>query len=156
MAPIEAVPAFAARLALYRIDDRARAVLAETWPLIAPQLDGAINEVLVAIAELPTIGHIVVQNRDLLKKLEVAHFEALLGGKLDRGYAESCRETVEQEAALGLDARVRSTSGTFVLKAALDALARRHRFTSAKVANTGKIIAQVISFDVANAMTLHR
>ena len=43
-----------------------------------------------------------------------------------------------------------------MLKAALDALARKHRFSSAKLAERGKIVSQVISFDVANAMTLHR
>ena len=41
-------------------------------------------------------------------------------------------------------------------KVALDALARTHRFSSAKLAERGKTISQVISFDVANAMTLHR
>jgi hypothetical protein len=46
----------------------------------------------------------------------VAHFQALLQGKLDQRYAESCRQTVEQEAALGLDARMRSTAGSYVLK----------------------------------------
>ncbi len=156
MAPTETVPAFEARLALYKIDDRVRSTMAETWPTIAPNLDRAIDEVVEAISALPTIGKAVAQNRDLLKKLEVAHFQALLGGKLDRRYAESCRQTVEQEAAIGLDARIRSTAGNFVLKAALDALAGKYRFLSARVMQRGKTISQVISFDVANAMTLHR
>ena len=43
-----------------------------------------------------------------------------------------------------------------MLKAALDALVRKHRFSSAKIAERGKIISQIIHFDVANAMTLHR
>ena len=33
---------------------------------------------------------------------------------------------------------------------------RKHRFSSAKVAERGRAVSQVISFDVANAMTLHR
>jgi len=152
----EPVPAFAARLTLYRLDDRSRAILAETWPIIAPELEPTIEDVLLAIAGLPTIGMVVAQNRELIRKLEVAHFQALLGGKLDRQYAESCRQTVQQEAALGLDARARSTSGCFVLKAAIDALTRKHRFSSTRFANRCKTMSQVISFDVANAMTLHR
>jgi methyl-accepting chemotaxis protein len=63
---------------------------------------------------------------------------------------------VEREAAIGLDARIRSSAGNFVLRAALDALARAHRFSPRKLAERGKIVSQVISFDVANAMTLHR
>ena len=108
----------------------------------------------MAVTELPSIGKAVAQNQDLVKKLEVAHFQALLGGQLDQRYAESCRQTVQQEAAIGLDARIRSTAGSFMLKAALDALARKHRFSSAKLAERGKIVSQVISFDVANANEL--
>ena len=43
-----------------------------------------------------------------------------------------------------------------MLKAALDALARKYWYSGAKVAERGRIISQAISFDVANAMTLHR
>jgi methyl-accepting chemotaxis protein len=156
MAPTEPVPAFEARLALYRIDDQTRLLLAETWPLIAPHLDRVIDEFVEAVAGLPKIASAVGRNKYLIKQLEVAHFQALLGGKLDQRYAETCRQTVREEAAIGLDARVRSTAGSFVLKAAIDALARKHRFAPSKVAERGKTVSQVISFDVANAMTLHR
>jgi methyl-accepting chemotaxis protein len=156
MAPTELVQAFEARLALYSIDDHARRTIKEAWPHIAPNLERAIDEILAATGALPLIGKIIAQNRDLLKKLELSHFRTLLGGNLDERYAESCRETVRQEAALGLDARIRSTAGNYVLKAALDALARKHAFSSRKAIAGGKAISQVISFDVANAMTLHR
>ena len=156
MAPFDSVPAFQARLALYRIDDQTRFLLAAIWPTIAPHLDRVIDEVVVAVMQLPAIGTAVAQNQALVKKLEVAHFQALLGGELGDRYAELCRQTVQQEAAIGLDARIRSTAGSFMVKTALDALARKHPFSSAKLAERGKIIAQVINFDVANAMTLHR
>ena len=156
MASIDLVPAFQARVALYGIDDQTRSLLAQTWPAIAPHLNRVIDDVVMAVMQLPNIGKAVAQNRDLVKKLEVAHFQALLGGQLDERYAELCRHTVREEAAIGLDARIRSTAGNFMLRASLDALARRHRFSSAKVAERGKALSQVISFDVANAMTLHR
>jgi methyl-accepting chemotaxis protein len=156
MASTDPVQAFEARLALYKLDDRARAILAETWPAIAPHLEYAIDEIVAVIHVLPRVGQIVARNSDLFKKLETAHFQALLGGALDRRYAESCRQTVAQEAAIGLDGRIRSTAGSYVLKAALDALARKHRLSSAKLIERIRIISQVISFDVSNAMTLHR
>src|ERR1700689_1702348 len=156
MAQTDLVQAFEARLKLYSLDDRARRILAESWPVIEPGLDEAITEIIVAIRVLPRIGEIVAKNAELYKKLEAAHFRALLGGKLDGAYAESCRHTVLQEAAIGLDPRVRSTAGSYVLKAALDALARKHWFSAAKVAERGRVISQAISFDVANAITLHR
>jgi methyl-accepting chemotaxis protein len=154
--PTDLVQAFEARLALYSLDDRSRRVLAEACPVLAPHLDKAIDEVIVAVRVLPQIGQTVAQNTEFFKKLQLAHFRALLGGKLDRDYAESCRHTVHQEAALGMDGRIHSTSGSYVLKAALEALARKYRFSAATVVAYGTVISKVIAFDVANAMTLHR
>ena len=156
MASTETIPGFRDRLALYGIDDRTRSLLAEAWPAIAPGLERAIHEILQAVSGLPRVGDAVAGNRDMVKELEVAHFQALLQGRLDQRYAESCRQTVEQEAALGLDARMRSTAGSYVLKAAFDALARKHRFSAARFAAQARSVSQAISFDVANAMTLHR
>src|SRR5579863_4125690 len=152
----ESVQAFDDRLVMYGLDERARRIVAETWPVIAPSLDGAIEEILAATMALPKIRDIVTANRALLQKLEIAHFTALLGGSLGAQYSQTCRETVAQEAKLGFDARLRSTAGSYVLKAALAALARKYRFSPARVADYGSIVARVISFDVANAMTLHR
>jgi methyl-accepting chemotaxis protein len=156
MTSTELVQAFEARLALYNLDDRSRRVLAESWPSIAPVLEQAIENILVVVHALPHISAIISRNSDLFKKLELAHFRALLGGKLDADYAESCRHTVAQEAAMGIDARMRSTAGSQVLQVALDALARKHRFSAAKLAERVRVLSAVISFDVANAMTLHR
>src|SRR5262249_62228322 len=66
------------------------------------------------------------------------------------------RRTAEREAEIGLAARIRSPAGNPVLRGALYALARTHRFSPAKLAERAKVVSQVISFDVANAMTLHR
>jgi len=156
MTPTGMIQAFQARLTMYGLDHEARRLVAESWPAIAPKLGAAIDEILAATGALPHIGSIIAEHRDFLKKLELTHFQALLGGKLDDDYAESCRRTVGQEAALGLDARLRSTAGSYVLKAALLALYRKHRFAPAKAAQCGIAISQAISFDVANAMTLHR
>ena len=113
---------------MHRIDERTRSVLAETWPVLAPHLERTIDEVVMAITGLPVIGEVVAQNKETIKRLEVSHFQALLGGKLDRNYAESCRQTVEKEAELGLDARIRSTSGSYVAQMSMEVLARKHRF----------------------------
>ncbi len=154
--PTDLVQAFEARLTLYGLDDRSRRVLAEAWPVLAPHLEKAIDDVIVAVRVLPRISETVAQNTEFFKKLQLAHFRALLGAKLDRDYAESCRHTVHQEAALGMDGRIHSTSGSYVLKAALEALARKYRFSAATVVAYGTVISKVISFDVSNAMTLHR
>jgi methyl-accepting chemotaxis protein len=156
MDPIEPIPVFEVRLAMHGIEERTRSILAATWPLLAPHLERTIDDVLTAAARLPNISAVVEHNRQTIKELEVAHFQALLGGKLDHTYAQSCRHTVHREAEIGLDARIRSTSGSFVLQMSLDVLARKHRLSSATLAERGRAITRVISFDVSNAMTLHR
>jgi hypothetical protein len=155
MPPADLVPEFETRRAFYKIDNRVCSILAAAWPIIAPTIDRSIKEVVEGLLDLP-IGERVAPNRDPIIKLELAHFQALLGGNLDHRYAESCRHTVEQEAQIGLDARIRSSAGNTVLRGALDALARAHRFSAGKLAERAKVVSQVISFDVANAMTLHR
>jgi methyl-accepting chemotaxis protein len=155
MTQTDVLQAFKARLVLYGLDDRARRIIAETWPAMAPNLERAIEENLVASENLPHVGKIIAANRELIKEVELAHFQTLLEGKLDQRYVEACRRTAEQEAAIGLDARMRSCFGSSVLKAAIDALARKYRLSSTKSAERCKIISQVIFFDIATAMTLH-
>jgi methyl-accepting chemotaxis protein len=156
MPPVDFVHSFEYRRQLYKLDDRSRRVLAEMWPVIEPTLEAAVDEIVAVLPVLPLLKDTVARHTDQLRKLELAHFRALLGGTLGRDYAESCRHTVEQEAAMGFDGRIRSTAGSYVLKAVLDALASRYRFSAARVVERAKVISQVISFDVANAMTLHR
>ncbi|MDE1972440.1 MAG: globin-coupled sensor protein [Hyphomicrobiales bacterium] len=156
MDPTAPIPIFETRLAIHRIDAGTLSLLAEIWPLLAPHLERTIDEVVVAIRSLPSRAEAVVEHGETIKQLEVAHFQALLGGKLDRSYAELCRRTVQQEAELGFDARIRSTSGSFVIQMALDVLAGKFRFSPAKLAERGRVVAKIINFDVSNAMTLHR
>ncbi len=156
MAAVEVLQGFEARLALHGLDTRACNILRQTWPVIASCLSDAIDEFLAATRHQPAIGAIVDQHRTLIKNLEMSHFQALLGGQLDGAYAELCRKTVQDEAALGLDSRMRSTAGGFVVRAAIRALVRRNRFAARKLARRCNVVSQVVTFDVSNAIALHR
>ena len=147
---------FEARLKLFGLGERERLVMRKAWPVIAPHLDHAIDDFLAAARDLPFISEVVAEHRSFIKKLETMHFEALLNGNLDGQYLESCRNTVQKEAAIGLDGRMRNTSGSFVLRAAIKALAHKYRFSPAKLADSSMVISEVLAFDVSNAMTLHR
>jgi methyl-accepting chemotaxis protein len=156
------IPGFEGRRAVYEIDGDACATLAELWPVVAPHLDGAITEFINSTSKLTPVGNIVDagkivrEHRDAIKAFEMAHFKTLLSGKLDEEYAESCRRTVEQETAVGFDARVRCNVGNCVLRFLLDVLVRKQPFTSAKLVKRVRVVSQVVTFDIANAMTLHR
>jgi len=154
--PDQLIQGVEGRYGLYELDAPARRAIKDLWPTIAPALDRAVDAILDATAKLAVVGPIVAPHRAFIKQLELSHLEALLNGELDHAYFESCIKTVGEEAALGFDARLRSTAGNYVLRAALDALARRYWYSPAKLAASTKLVSQVIAFDVANAMTLHR
>src|SRR5689334_21118971 len=152
----EAIHGVEARYALYGLDAQERNAIKQIWPIIAPHIESAVDAILDAAANLPNVAEITRKHRALIKQLELAHLQALLNGDLGPAYFESCQKTVEQEATLGFDARLRSTAGNYVLRAAIDALARKHRFAPGKLAESTKLLSQAMAFDVANAMTLHR
>ena len=154
--PSHLIQGVESRYGLYGLDAPARSAVKKLWPTIAPQLDRAVDAILDATQGLVLVGPIVEQHRDFIKRLELSHLEALLNGDLGQAYFESCKKTVGEEAALGFDARLRSTAGNYVLRSTLDALTRKYWYSPAKVAASVKLISQVIAFDVANAMTLHR
>jgi methyl-accepting chemotaxis protein len=157
----EIIPGFEARLALYRVDNDARTTVAQFWPVFEPYLEQSIEELVAAMSEAPAAGavnaaKIVGEQRDAIKRFELAHFQILLGGRFDEHYAESCKQTVKLETAAGLDARVRCNFGNCVLRSLLETLARSRPFTSKKLVKSVRVASQVICFDIANAMTLHR
>jgi methyl-accepting chemotaxis protein len=155
MANPELIQGFDARVALYELDERARTIMRKAHAVILPRLEQAIDRWLDAARSLP-VADIMVRNRDLIKQIEFSHFDVLLSGRLDEHYAASCKRMVTEEAAIGLDGRVRSSVGNFVLRAALDALAHRNRLSTRRFSEQAKIVSQFIAFDVANAMSLHR
>lgn len=156
MQPNELIHGVEARYALYNLDAAARRAIKQIWPIVAPHLAPAVDAILDAAARVPRLNPIVTGHRAAIKKLEIAHLEALLSGELDDRYFESSRRTVEQEAAMGFDARLRSTAGNYVFQSVVDALARKHRFSARRLSESVKLVSKVIAFDVANALTLHR
>jgi methyl-accepting chemotaxis protein len=152
----EPIPGIESRYALFGLDANTRNEVKALWPIVAPHAEHALDLMLAAVAHLPNISQVVEANRDGVKDLEIAHLEALTSGDLGAEYFASCRRTVEQESVIGLDARFRGTAGNYLLRVAVDVLARKYRFAPGKIAKYTKLISQVIAFDVANAMALHR
>ncbi len=144
------------RYRLYELDTEARSTIKHIWPIIAPDLDKAVDAILAVTRQLPHLRAAIEQHGPVIKKLEMAHLEALLNGDVDARYFESCRRTVAQEATFGIDARFRSTAGNYLLRGAMDALARKFWYSRKKLVANTKLVSKVIAFDVANAMTLHR
>jgi methyl-accepting chemotaxis protein len=144
------------RYNLYELDAQSRAAVKLIWPIIAPDLGKAVDAILAVAHQLPHLRKVIEEHGIEIKNLEMAHLEALLNGDVDARYFESCRHTVEREATFGIDARFRSTAGNYLLRGAMDALARKYWYSRKKLIANTKLVSKVIAFDVANAMTLHR
>lgn len=124
---------FEARRAVFGIDEAAQRSIKALWPVIAQYVEGAVDGLLGGSKQLPQLAQIVIRNWEAIRKLEISHFTCLLGGELGDQYIESCRRTVEEEAALGLDARTRCGSGYFVLRAVIRGLTRKNRLSPARL-----------------------
>jgi hypothetical protein len=80
---------FAARLALYELDERSCEALRAIGQLAKCVLPSAINQFIASATKLPTLGPIYVQHKEDFKRTELAQFEALLTGKFDAHYIET-------------------------------------------------------------------
>src|SRR3954467_5180275 len=150
----ELPPEFVPRLVSYGLDERARRVLRETWPLVEPALESVLDEFFASAARLPHVAAVYARHGKEIRAAEVAHFRALLNGNFDIEYHEACRRTVEHATSLGLEARGRMLAATLVLTKMLTVLGTRHRFSGAAVAERSQALARAILFDIATSSTL--
>jgi methyl-accepting chemotaxis protein len=152
----ETIPGVDSRYALFGLDADARDEAKKVWPIISSHVEQALRLMLEAAEHQPNIAQTIKEHRSLLEDLEMAHLRVLTSGDLGVNYFVSCRKAVEQECLLGIDASFRATVGNYLLRVAVDLLSRKYRFSQSKCAKYTKLISQVIAFDVANAMALHR
>jgi len=91
------------------------------------------------------------RDKDQFKQLELSHFQSSFwAAGLDGDYVQSCRRTVEQEVAMGLDGRTRSIVGNHVLRAAAEGDSRaKHRFSSGNAIERAMAVSQFITLDLA-------
>jgi methyl-accepting chemotaxis protein len=155
MTPNELIPGYPGRRVIYRLDDRAMTIMRHTWPLISQHLDRVIDDFLTEASGVSIMADAISSNLCSIKTLEMNHFTSLLSGELGADYADLCRKTVNAEAAMGLDARIRSSAGNHVLTASIKEISRKYRFFPGEIATRSCVVSQVIGFDIANAMSLH-
>ena len=156
MALSDMAPELTARAVIYELDDRVRAILAQIGPLIEPYLGPAIDGVIARSKCLPPeIAVLWDRHQNEMRRIEVAQFRALLTGRFDDAYLETCHRTVEQETAFGFEARARMNCGAAIISAASDAIARKYRFSVVAATARINIISQAVLFDLATTSTYH-
>ena len=150
----ELPPEFAPRLMSYGLDERARRMLREIWPVIEPALDSYLDELLESATHLAHVKAIYARHGKEFRAVETAHMRALMTGNFDIDYHESCRRTVERTTSFGLEGRGRLLYAAQLLSRSLGLLAARHRFSGAAVAERANVLTRAILFDIATTSTL--
>jgi methyl-accepting chemotaxis protein len=150
----ELPPEFAPRLASYGLDERTRHHLREIWPLVEPRMPALLDELMANAGRLPHVAAIYAQHDGEIRRIEAAHFRLLLHGQFDIEYHDDCRQTVERTTEFGLEARGRMLAATLLFVHAARAIAARHRFSGAAVAERVTALARAILFDIATCSSL--
>jgi methyl-accepting chemotaxis protein len=148
-------PELAARLANYQIDDRARLMLREIAASIEPHLGSAVDEVIAGAARLSEVAETYRSHGGAFRSAEIAQFQELLRAEFGPQYLSRCRSTIDQEATLGFEGRARMNSAAAVVRAAIQALRRKHRLSTAALAERIDVLTQAIFFDLATTSTFY-
>ncbi|MEX2036844.1 MAG: protoglobin domain-containing protein, partial [Xanthobacteraceae bacterium] len=151
----QVAPELAARLANYMIDDRARAILRETAPLIEPHIGQAIDEVIAGAARLTQVAETYRRSGGEFRRIEMAQFQEMLRADFGSHYLNTCRRTIEQETSLGFEGRARMNSAAAMLRTSIAILQRKHRFQPARFAERVNVLSQVLYFDLATTSTFY-
>jgi methyl-accepting chemotaxis protein len=146
-------PELEARLANYGIDQHARVLLREMCPMIEPLAEAALDRVIAGTANLPHVAALWAKHGQDMKRLETIQLRSLLSANFDAAYLECCRATVEQETALGFEARARLNCASALLESAELNLGRRYRFASG-VAHLS-VLSRALLFDLATTSTFY-
>jgi methyl-accepting chemotaxis protein len=145
---------FQERLHLYGLDEAAGRRLAQLWPVIKPSISKAVEAFIAAEMEMPSVAAVFAQHEALIRDLTLKHMCVVLSGVFDNRYIESCQQASEQRKRIGLTPRTQIFVANVILRAAMDALAAKYRFSPRKLAEASKLVSQALAFDAATTMTL--
>ena len=145
------------RYRLYELDAQARAAIKHIWPVIAPDIERAVDSILAVTRTLPHLRESIgtARRRDQ-KARNGASGSACCTAMSTSTISNPAAGPSNTRRRFGIDARFRSTAGNYLLRGAMDALSRKYWYSRKKLVETTKLVSKVIAFDVANAMTLHR
>jgi methyl-accepting chemotaxis protein len=146
---------FAARVVLYRLDDRARSILRAIRHIAEPRLPSAIDQFIADASKLSHVGTIYLQQKDEFKRIEMAQYQALMAATFDATYVETCHKTAQHYEKFGIASRARLYVANVVLTAIINAIIRKYRLSAAAAIEHSNTICRAIMFDVATTATLN-
>ena len=142
-----------ARLRIFGITAETRKILQDTWPIIRSHMPAAVDDYLNHCRAMSWVSEKLLPHRDIIMKYYLSHFEIIFQGRFDERYAASFRRKRAMDAEIGFhDSRPHMSFGHYALRAAIDAISRRQRFSAIAAAKRITALTQALAFD--NATTL--
>ena len=128
-------------------------MLQDTWPVIRPHMPAAIDNYLDHCRAMSWVSDKLLPHRDVIMKYYLSHFEVIFQGWFDERYAASFKRKRAMDREIGFrDSRPHMSFGHYALRAAIDAVSRRQRFSAVAVGKRITALTQALAFD--NATTL--
>jgi methyl-accepting chemotaxis protein len=151
--PIAEISDVEARLRIFGITAETRKILQDTWPIIQPRMPAAIDDYLEHCRAMSWVSEKLLPHRDAVVKYYLSHFEIIFQGWFDERYAASFRRKRAMDLEIGFhDSRPHMSFGHYALRAAIDVISRRQRFSAPAAAKRITALSQALAFD--NATTL--
>ena len=128
-------------------------MLQDTWPVIRPHMPAAIDNYLDHCRAMSWVSDKLLPHRDVIMKYYLSHFEVIFQGWFDERYAASFKRKRAMDREIGFrDSRPHMSFGHYALRAAIDAVSRRRRFSAVAAGKRITALTQALAFD--NATTL--
>ncbi len=105
---------------------------------------------------MPAIASGIQEHAKELIAAESAHLPFLLDAKFDQEYVDSLNAIMMPEKKANVGTRARAVTGSLLMHALADKVARKHRFSGKKVADILKTMASIIIYDINNGIALEQ
>lgn len=142
-----------ARLRIFGITAETRRILQDTWPIIRAHMPAAIDDYLDHCRAMSWVSDKLLPHRDAIMEFYLSHFEIIFQGWFDERYAASFTRKRHLDVEIGFhDLRPHMSFGHYALRAAIDVISRRQKFSAIAAAKRITALTQALAFD--NATTL--
>lgn len=142
-----------ARLRIFGITAETRRILQDTWPIIRAHMPAAIDDYLDHCRAMSWVSDKLLPHRDAIMEFYLSHFEIIFQGWFDERYAASFTRKRHLDVEIGFhDSRPHMSFGHYALRAAIDVISRRQKFSAIAAAKRITALTQALAFD--NATTL--
>ncbi|GHB40534.1 chemotaxis protein [Pseudovibrio japonicus] len=138
-----------------RWDDETKAQVKAVWPLLEEHFPDILTRFYKHIEKTPRLAPLIVGKTDNLRKTQTNHWKMIFKGDLDNAYFESIDRIGKVHVKIGLPPDWHIGGYNFVMSEVTQLLAKKHRWSSAKLARDLAAVQKVILLDMSFAVSAY-